>query len=88
MCMRLIMSCSGLCVCVCVMVSRGSEGYSISVEPVMRLVHPITSLIAATPFKGRSWPGPFSPPPALGTLAGTTVSLVVPVLRLVLTRNS
>ena len=35
-----------VCVCVCVMVSSGSEGYSISMGPVMRLVHPITSPFA------------------------------------------
>ena len=78
-----------VCVCVCVMVSGGDEGYSISVGSVMRLVHPITSPFAASPFKGQSWPGPFfSPPPVLGILAGTTVLLVVPVPRLVPTQNS
>ena len=40
-----------VCVCVCVMASSGLEGYSISVGPVMRLVHPITSPFAASPFK-------------------------------------
>ena len=54
-------SVKGMCVCVCVMVSSGSDGCSISMGPVMRLVHPITSPFAASPFKGRSWPGPFPP---------------------------
>ena len=53
-----------VCVCVCVMVSGGDEGYSISVGSVMRLVHPITSPFAASPFKGQSWPGPFFSPPS------------------------
>ena len=73
-----------MCVCVCAMASSGFEGYSISAGPVMRLVHPLTSPFAASPFKGRPRPGPFPPPPVLGILAGTTVSLVVPIPRLVL----
>ena len=65
-------------VCVCVSVaSSGFEGYSISVGPVMRLVHPITSPFAcglfAFPFKGQTWPSVFSPRAVLGILAGTNL---------------
>ena len=77
-----------VCVCVCVMVSSGSEGYSISVGPVMRLVHPLTSPFAASPLRVDLGQARFLPLPVLGILTGTNVSLVVPVPTSSVTWNS
>ena len=72
--------CVCVCVCVCVcLVLQWVRGYFISVGPVMRLVHPITSPFAFLAFLpshlradlGQAGPV-FSPRAVLGTLAGMT----------------